>query len=79
MAKPLPHLSRFELQCLRLLWDEEEATVRDIHDKIGDRDHLAVDVDGAAQRRPRIRESGGGIDIQVILVEDEGAIHHHIQ
>jgi len=36
MAKPLPHLSRFELQCLRMLWDEDEATVRDIHDKIDD-------------------------------------------
>jgi len=32
----LPNLSRFELQCLRLLWDEGEATVRDIHDKIKD-------------------------------------------
>lgn len=36
MAKSLPNLSRFELQCLRLLWGEEEATVRDIHDKIED-------------------------------------------
>lgn len=36
MAKSLPNLSRFELQCLRLLWDEDEATVRDIHDKIED-------------------------------------------
>ena len=36
MPKSLPNLSRFELQCLRLLWDEDEATVRDIHDKIKD-------------------------------------------
>ncbi len=32
----LPNLSRFELQCLRLLWDEDEATVRHIHGKIED-------------------------------------------
>lgn len=30
MAK-LPDLSRFELQCLRKLWDRGEATVREIH------------------------------------------------
>lgn len=36
MPTSLPHLSRFELQCLRMLWDEDEATVRDIHDKIQD-------------------------------------------
>ncbi len=36
MTKSLPHLSRFELQCLRMLWDAEEATVRDIHDRIAD-------------------------------------------
>jgi len=36
MTKPLPNLSRFELQCLRMLWDEDEGTVRDIHDKIED-------------------------------------------
>jgi predicted transcriptional regulator len=28
---PLPSLSRFELQCLRKLWNRREATVRDIH------------------------------------------------
>ena len=27
----LPNLSRFELQCLRKLWNRGEATVRDIH------------------------------------------------
>ena len=32
----MPDLSRFELQCLRMLWDAEEATVRDIHDRIED-------------------------------------------
>lgn len=32
----LPNLSRFELQCLRLLWDADEATVREIHDRIED-------------------------------------------
>jgi BlaI family penicillinase repressor len=36
MPTSLPHLSRFELQCLRMLWDEDEATVRGIHDKIDD-------------------------------------------
>jgi len=36
MPTSLPHLSRFELQCLRMLWDEDEATVRDIHGKIDD-------------------------------------------
>lgn len=36
MPKSLPHLSRFELQCLSMLWNEDEATVRDIHSKIED-------------------------------------------
>ena len=36
MTTSLPSLSRFELQCLRMLWDAEEATVRDIHSKIED-------------------------------------------
>ena len=30
----LPSLSRFELQCLRKLWDRGEATVRDMHDAL---------------------------------------------
>lgn len=30
----LPDLSRFELQCLRKLWNRGEATVRDIHDDL---------------------------------------------
>jgi predicted transcriptional regulator len=36
MPKSLPNLSRFELQCLSMLWNADEATVRDIHDKIED-------------------------------------------
>ena len=32
----LPSLSRFELQCLRRLWDQKEGTVRDIHDALDD-------------------------------------------
>lgn len=32
----LPDLSRFELQCLRKLWNQGEATVRDIHDALDD-------------------------------------------
>jgi BlaI family penicillinase repressor len=32
----LPDLSRFELQCLRKLWNRGEATVRDIHDDLDD-------------------------------------------
>lgn len=35
MERKLPNLSRLELQCLRLLWEESEATVRDIHEKLG--------------------------------------------
>jgi BlaI family penicillinase repressor len=35
MAK-LPDLSRFELQCLRKLWDRGQATVRDIRDDLDD-------------------------------------------
>ncbi len=31
MAKSLPELSRFELQCLRLLWNRGEASIRDVH------------------------------------------------
>lgn len=30
----LPNLSRFELQCLRLLWKREEATVRDLQEAL---------------------------------------------
>lgn len=36
MTGKLPDLSRFELQCLRFLWDAGEATVRDIHERIPD-------------------------------------------
>lgn len=32
----LPDLSRFELQCLRKLWDRGDATVRDIHGDLQD-------------------------------------------
>ena len=32
----LPDLSRFELQCLRLLWDRGEASAKDIHAAIAD-------------------------------------------
>lgn len=32
----LPDLSRFELQCLRRLWDHGEASVREIHDSMQD-------------------------------------------
>lgn len=32
----LPDLSRFELQCLRRLWEHGEATVRDIHQDFPD-------------------------------------------
>jgi BlaI family penicillinase repressor len=32
----LPSLSRFELQCLRKLWDRREATVREIHQDLTD-------------------------------------------
>ena len=30
----LPDLSRFELQCLRKIWNRGQATVRDIHDDL---------------------------------------------
>ncbi len=33
--KPLPNLSRFELQCLRKLWKHGEATARDVHRDLG--------------------------------------------
>jgi predicted transcriptional regulator len=36
MTTRLPDLSRFELQCLRLLWNDGEATVRDVHDRLED-------------------------------------------
>jgi len=32
----LPSLSRFELQCLRKLWNRREATVREIHEDLAD-------------------------------------------
>jgi BlaI family penicillinase repressor len=31
MKRTLPDLSRFELQCLRRLWNRGEATVREVH------------------------------------------------
>ena len=31
MARPLPDLSRFELECLRRLWKQGQATVREVH------------------------------------------------
>ncbi|MDH3627378.1 MAG: BlaI/MecI/CopY family transcriptional regulator [Acidobacteriota bacterium] len=34
MTRKLPDLSRFELQCLRMLWSHGEASVRDIHDQM---------------------------------------------
>ncbi len=34
--KALPSLSRFELQCLRKLWNRREGTVRDIHGDLDD-------------------------------------------
>src|SRR5262245_33991021 len=36
MAKPVPQLSRFELQVLRLLWARSEASVADLHGDIPD-------------------------------------------
>lgn len=36
MTDKLPDLSRFELQCLRLLWARGEATVRDVHGDLAD-------------------------------------------
>ncbi len=32
----LPSLSRFELQCLRKLWNRRQATVREIHEDLAD-------------------------------------------
>lgn len=34
--RDLPELSRFELQCLRMLWERGEATVRAIHEGLED-------------------------------------------
>ena len=31
MKRSLPNLSRFEMECLRRLWNRKEASVRDIH------------------------------------------------
>jgi len=31
MAVEMPDLSRFELQCLRLIWERGEASARDVH------------------------------------------------
>jgi predicted transcriptional regulator len=36
MKRSLPDLSRFELQCLRLVWSRGEGTVRDIHGDLPD-------------------------------------------
>ena len=36
MSRPLPQLSRFELQVLRLLWARSEASVADLHGDIPD-------------------------------------------
>ncbi len=36
MARKLPHLSRFELQCLRLLWQRGEASAGVVHAQLQD-------------------------------------------
>lgn len=36
MSRMLPDLSRFEIQCLRRLWDRGEASVREIHGDLPD-------------------------------------------
>lgn len=34
--RPLPDLSRFELQCLRMLWDRGEGSAKEIHESMED-------------------------------------------
>lgn len=36
MVRRLPDLSRFEWQCLKLLWERGEASVRAIHEDLGE-------------------------------------------
>ena len=36
MARPLPDLSRFELECLRKLWKQGDASVREVHGALDD-------------------------------------------
>jgi BlaI family penicillinase repressor len=36
MARTLPDLSRFELECLRRLWKQDQATVREVHAALDD-------------------------------------------
>ncbi len=36
MTRNLPDLSRFELQCLRLVWDRGEASAREVHQALAD-------------------------------------------
>jgi len=36
MNVPLPDLSRFELQCLRMVWDRGEASAKEIHEALED-------------------------------------------
>lgn len=36
MGNNLPNLSRFELQCLKLLWDRDQASARQIHAALPD-------------------------------------------
>lgn len=36
MPDRLPDLSRFELQCLRLIWEREQASARDVHQGLDD-------------------------------------------
>ncbi len=36
MPQDLPNLSRFELQCLRMLWDRGEASAKDIHEALAE-------------------------------------------
>lgn len=36
MSAGLPDLSRFELQCLRVLWDQGEASARAVHERLED-------------------------------------------
>ncbi len=63
MSRSLPDLSRFEMQCLRRLWDRGEASVREIHDD------LPAEVSYSTVRKIFERLEGKGA---VVRVRQEG-------
>jgi BlaI family penicillinase repressor len=67
----LPDLSRFELQCLRKLWNQDEATVRDIHDALDDPPSYST----VRKIVDRLEEKGA---IKRVRKDDKAWVYHSV-